>query len=77
MKRISLFLTDGQLRQAKTLGKKIDAPIASVLRHAIDYYFKALKEGGITPKLLDGRVARSRLNTSRPQLKRTNSAARS
>lgn len=70
MKRVALFLTDDQIRKAKSLCRKIDAPWASVVRRALDFYFEALKEGGIKPEtlpeLLDGRVSKSRLNSSRP-----------
>ena len=62
MRRVALFLTDQQIRKAKSLGKEIDAPWAAVVRQAIDFYFAALKESGITPNLTDGRVARSKLN---------------
>ena len=71
MKRISLFLTDGQIREAKSLGKQMGAPWASVMRRALDFYFTALKEGGITPEtmpeLMDGRVSKSKLNSTRPR----------
>jgi len=65
MRRVALFLTDQQVRKAKSLGKEIDAPWAAVVRQAIDFYFAALKESGITPKLTDGRVSRSKLNSPR------------
>jgi hypothetical protein len=66
MKRVSLFLTDQQIRKAKSLGEKIEAPWAAVVRQALDFYFEALKESGITPNLTDGRVSRSKLNSARP-----------
>jgi hypothetical protein len=66
MRRVALFLTDQQIRKAKSLGKEIDAPWAAVIRQAIDFYFAALKESGITPNLRDGRVSRSKLNRPRP-----------
>jgi hypothetical protein len=69
MRRVALFLTDEQVRKAKSLGKEIDAPWAAVVRQAVDFYFAALKESGITPKLADGRVARSKLNRPRPSPK--------
>ena len=69
MKRVALFLTDEQVHKAKSLGKEIDAPWAAVIRQAVDFYFAALKESGITPKLADGRVARSKLNSPRPRPK--------
>jgi hypothetical protein len=69
MKRVALFLTDEQVRKAKSLGEKIDAPWAAVVRRAVDFYFAALKEGGITPRLTDGRVARSKLNSPSPRPK--------
>ena len=69
MRRVALFLTDEQVRKAKNLGKKIDAPWAAVVRQAVDFYFEALKESGITPNLRDGRVARSKLNRPRPSPK--------
>jgi hypothetical protein len=67
MKRISLFLREDQIRKAKKWGEETEAHLAAVVRHALDYYFLALKEGGITPKLLDGRVARSKLMNPRPR----------
>jgi hypothetical protein len=48
MKRVALFLTDEQVRKAKSLGKQIDAPWAAVVRQAVEFYFAALKESGIT-----------------------------
>ena len=66
MRRVALFLTDQQIRKAKSLGEKIDAPWAAVVRQALDFYFEALKQGGITPSLTDGRVSRSKLNSARP-----------
>jgi len=52
--------------KAKSLGERIDAPWAAVVRQALDFYFEALKASGITPNLTDGRVARSKLNSPRP-----------
>ena len=69
MQRVALFLTDQQIRKAKSLGEKIDAPWAAVVRQALDFYFEALKESGITPTLADGRVSRSKLNRPGPSLK--------
>jgi hypothetical protein len=70
MRRVSLFLTNQQIRKATNLGEKIDAPAAAVVRQALDFYFEALRESGITPNLKDGRVARSKLNSpSRPKTK--------
>jgi len=69
MRRVSLFLTNQQIRKATNLGEKIDAPAAAVVRQALDFYFEALRESGITPNLKDGRVARSKLNSLRPRPK--------
>jgi hypothetical protein len=70
MRRVALFLTDEQVRKAKNLGKKIDAPWAAVVRQAVDFYFEALKASGITPDVIrDGRVARSKLNNPSPSPK--------
>jgi hypothetical protein len=69
MRRVALFLTDQQIRKAKSLGEKIEAPVAAVVRQALDFYFEALKASGITPNLTDGRVARSKLNSPRPSSK--------
>ena len=70
MNRVSLFLEEVQIRKAKDLGRRIDAPWASVVRQALDFYFEALKQEGITPdsmpELLDGRVSRSKLNRAQP-----------
>jgi hypothetical protein len=65
MTRVSLFLREDQIKKAKSLGRQIDAPIASVVRDALDFYFKTLKAGGITVEPIDGRVSRSRLNRRR------------
>jgi hypothetical protein len=69
MRRVSLFLTDSQIKQARGLGVKIGAPWASVVRKALDFYLEVLKDGGIAPELLDGRVARSKLNATPPHTK--------
>ena len=69
MRRVALFLTETQIRKATNLGEKIDAPAAAVVRQALDFYFEALRESGITPNLKDGRVARSKLNSLRPRPK--------
>lgn len=69
MRRVALFLKEEQIRKAKSLGKKIDAPWAAVVRQALDFYFRALKESGITPSLTDGRVSRSKLYSHRPNHK--------
>jgi hypothetical protein len=72
MKRISLFLREDQIKKAKSLCEKIEGlpPMASLVRRALDHYFKTLKQGGITPELSDGRVARSRLNSSLARTKK-------
>ena len=40
MTRISLFLTDVQIRKARQLGKNMDRSMASVIRRALEHYFK-------------------------------------
>jgi hypothetical protein len=59
MKRISLFITEKQIKKLAAIADAIAAPKAAVIRHAIDYYLKTLKDGGIKPRLPDGRVRKS------------------
>jgi hypothetical protein len=46
MKRIALFLREEQIRKAKKLGKEMERSLASVVRRALDHYFKALRKQG-------------------------------
>ena len=59
MKRISLFVTEKQIKRLTALADEIAAPKAAVIRHAIDYYFEALKDSGIKPRVPDGRIRKS------------------
>jgi predicted SprT family Zn-dependent metalloprotease len=56
MKRVSLFLEEKQIKKARALAQETNAPLAAIVRHALDYYFLALKKTGIKPRLKDGRV---------------------
>lgn len=40
MKRVALFLTDEQIRKSRKLGKEMGRSMASVVRRALEYYFK-------------------------------------
>lgn len=40
MKRVVLFLADEQIRKARKLGKEMDRSMASVVRRALEHYFK-------------------------------------
>jgi hypothetical protein len=71
MKRVSLYLTEKQIKKAQSLGKQTGVPWASVVRQALGFYFQMLEDEGIklkaTSELMDGRVARSKLNASQPR----------
>lgn len=56
MKRLALFLEEKQIKKAKALAKEINAPLAAIVRHALDYYFLALKQTNVKPRLKDGRI---------------------
>lgn len=61
MKRVALFLEENQIKKAKALAKKIStpwvkAPWSDVVRRALDFYFFALKDTKIKPRLKDSRV---------------------
>jgi predicted DNA-binding protein len=59
MKRISLFLTEKQIKKLAAIADEIAAPKAAVIRHAIDYYLEVLKDTGIKPRVPDGRIRKS------------------
>jgi predicted DNA-binding protein len=44
MKRTSLFLKDDQLKKLEAISEKTGAPVAELIRRAIDYWLKAKKE---------------------------------
>lgn len=41
MKRTSLYLEEGQLKKLEAVSKKTGAPVAELIRRAIDAYLKA------------------------------------
>lgn len=45
MKRVALFLKEKQIRKLKVIARKQELPWAFVVRHAIDFYFEALRIG--------------------------------
>jgi hypothetical protein len=62
MKRVALYLKEGQIRKLKALARKQGLPWAFVARQAIDFYFKALEEAG-------HELARQELEESTPTAK--------
>jgi hypothetical protein len=44
MKRTSLFLKDEQLKKLEAISRKSGAPIAELIRRAVDQYLKTRKE---------------------------------
>ena len=60
MQRVSLFLKERQIKQLKALARRQELPWAFVARHAIDFYFAALRgEDGALDKELEEQPERA------------------